>query len=393
MGRPPKEIRIRRDTKTGRYLVGYLEEPGAWHASPETDEAKARAWAKRSRDRLLGGSDALTLRPFLVGFFDDSGPWAKREREKGRSLGPGVLANRRGHVDNYLLPIFGDLDPRELSGRDIDDRLLAAPRASGTGKPLTSGTRRKIAESLSLVLDDLVERKILPRNPLEGVRRFSKRPAAPRGTIPAEALAKLFPPTHGGLIRVWSGGDAHCGYTGGAMWGAMMLVFYDTGMRPLEAARLRWSELVREEVDDGSELWAIVFQGAKGGPLRAAGISARTAQELAIWKAETRFPGDEDYIFTLSGRPVDDASVLKAFRRGLEAVGLAGSGWTTYWLRHSFVTGALAALADHEVALLAGHSVQVSRAHYQHPTREIALARSREARKKLDALRESERRR
>lgn len=393
MGRPPKDIRTRREAKTGRYMVGYLEEPGAWHSTPETDETKALAWAKRNRGRILNGAVALTLRPFLEGFFSASGPWASREREKGRSLGDRSLANRRGHVDNYLLPIFGDMDPRELSGRDIDDRLLAAPRASGRGKPITSGTRRKIAESLSIVLDDLVARKILERNPLEGVRRFSKRPVAPRGIIPAPDLAKLFPPTHGGLIRVWSGGEAHCGYTGGAMWGAMMLVFYDTGMRPLEAARLRWGELVREEEDDGADLWSLVFQGAKGGPLRAAGISARTAQELAIWRAETRFPGDDDYIFTLSGRPVDDASVLKAFRRGLDAVGLSGTGWTTYWLRHSFVTGALAALADHEVALLAGHSVQVSRAHYQHPTREIALARSREARKKLDALRESERRR
>lgn len=389
MPTPRKPIRARRGPR-GTYLITYAEAPEKSHTSPipnDEGEAAALQWARRNRERFLAAPAApLRFAPFLTGFFDSDGGWARREREKGRSLGERVLALRRGHVANYLLPIFGEDDPRTLLGREIDDRLLVAPRAAG-GAPLAPGTRRKIAESLSLVYDDLVERGIVAVNPLARIRRFSKRPVAPRGIIPAAALARLFPPTHGGLVRTWSGGDAHSGYTGGALWGAMMLVFYDTGMRPTEAARLRWSDLEREEDEDGV-LWSLVFQGAKGGPLRAVGISARTAQELAIWRAETRYPGDEDYIFTFSGAPVDDASVLKAFRRGLEAVGLAGERWTTYWLRHSWVTEAMAALTDQEVALLAGHSVEVSRAVYQHPTREIALARSRAAREKLDRARQ-----
>jgi len=190
------------------------------------------------------------------------------------------------------------------------------------------------------------------------------------------------------MVRVW----------GSSLWVACMLVLLDTGMRPGELRALRWADLRREEVD-GRVAWAFVVRhgieagtkatvkGTKTDIVKAPGISARAAQELAIWRAESRNAEDGDFIFSVDGvSPVAAASIIAAFRRGLVEAGVDAAHMTPYWLRHSFVTYSLATLSEEEVAALAGHSVEVDRL-YQHPTDALALYRSREARRKLDDAR------
>lgn len=152
MSRAPKEIRTKRH-RSGRYLVGYLEEPGVWHQSPEEEAPRALAWAKRNRARLLTApTAALTLRPFLEGFFLPSGAWVTRIRAKGQAISDRHLANYEGQARNYLIPLFGDEDPRQLSARQIDDVILAAT-AKG-GRALASATKYKILHAFSLFLAD-----------------------------------------------------------------------------------------------------------------------------------------------------------------------------------------------------------------------------------------------
>jgi integrase len=337
-------------------------------------------WAKRNKDRLLREAEKpLLLREFCRDFFADNGSWAARMREKGHSLSPKYLAVRQGHLGNYIMPLLGNLDPRELSGRFIDDTILGIRRKGG--KPLAPATKYKIVDSFKIVLEELVERKIIAANPLAGIRTYSKAPVSPRGTLSREAIPKLFPPTHGELIRVW----------GSPMWASMMLAFLDTGMRPIELSNRKWGDLYMEQFADGTgthELWSFVFRGAKTGNFRAVGISTRTAQELAIWRPQSKRRKDYDYIFTMDGeKPITDAGILKAFRRSVsEVVGEEGKRWTTYYLRHTFVTHSIATLTEIEVAMLAGHSVQVDRL-YQHKDVQIALDQSREARIKLHKMR------
>ena len=383
MPTPRKTIRMRRGPR-GTWLVSFAEAPGQSFSSPISnalDPLGAEAWAKRNRERLLAKADhGLHLRDFCAGFFEPGSPWVKRMREKGHRFGAAYLGVRQGHLDNYVSPLFGALDPRELSGRCIDDELIAARRKGGA--PLAPATKYKICYSLNLVLEDLLERKIIASNPLSGIKPYSKAPVAPRGAISRDALPKLFPPTHGDMVRVW----------GGSMWAACMLVLLDSGMRPGELRALRWSELHGEErafvVRHGIEAGTTAtVKGTKTGQVKAGSVSLRTAQELAIWRAESRHPDETDFVFTLAGEaPVTGAGILKAFRRGLAAVGLEAERWTPYWLRHSFVTYSLGSLSEEEVSLLAGHSVEVDRI-YQHPDDELALARSKVARGKLDKAR------
>jgi integrase len=382
MARPHKSIKYKLDPVSHRYMVQFLEEPGAYHATPESDPAKALAWARRNRERILAGAEApLRLRDFCFDFFLPTGSWGQRMMAKGHRFGAAYLSVRQGHVDNYIIPLFGDLDPRELSGRYIDDELIGAKQKNG--RPLAPATKYKINYSLNLILEDLLERGIITTNPLAGIKAYSKAAIAPRGALPRDSLPKLFPVSHGALVRVW----------GGAMWAACMLVLLDTGMRPGELRALRWRELYGEErafvVRHGIEAGTTdVVKGTKTDQVRTGSITLRTAQELAIWRSESRHAEENDFIFTLDGAaPITGEGIIKAFRRGLAEVGLDGERWTPYWLRHSFVTYSLGALSEEEVALLAGHSVEVDRI-YQHPDDELALHRSRMARDKLDKVRE-----
>jgi hypothetical protein len=60
---------------------------------------------------------------------------------KGHQYGEKYLATRQGHIGNYILPLFGDDDPRELGGHYIDDALLVATRKGEEPSPLRRSTR------------------------------------------------------------------------------------------------------------------------------------------------------------------------------------------------------------------------------------------------------------
>jgi integrase len=175
---------------------------------------------------------------------------------------------------------------------------------------------------------------------------------------------------------------------GKTIWAACMCVIYDSGMRPIELRHLRWGDIYPEE---GAAIVRRPKRGRKTkdgqavGIVRAARLSPRSVQELAIWRAETAHAAPADLVFTLNGKvAVTDAGIVEAFRHGLREVKEYRPEWTTYWLRHSFVTYALAKLPPEKVAELAGHSVAIAEGTYSHPDDRVILERTREARAMLD---------
>jgi len=393
MARPPKDIRHKTEARTGRIMIGFIEEPGRWHLSPETDLAKAVAWAKRNRGNLLAAAaPGMTLAPLIRGMFEPDSDWRRRQAEKGRVVIDKTYDNRDGHVRNYILPLFGQDDPRELTRRYIDDKLLEAARGelppgdrpekgkAAHGKAPAPATMAKIAKTLGICLEDLVDRGIIKANPMAGMIPYSRSVQHPREDVPLEALDALYPASHGAMMRIW----------GGTMWVACMCTLHDTGMRPGELRALLWGQIdwerrglvIRKGIESGTKA---TRKGTKTGIVRAAFLSDRTLQELRIWRAETRFAQDSDFIFTLDGAaPVTGEGVIKAFRAGVRAAGLGHPEWTPYWLRHSFITHNLDVLTDREIETLAGHTSAVTNAIYRHPSDEAVLNRAKPIQDKLE---------
>jgi integrase len=377
MARAPAEIRAKVHS-SGRFRIAYLEDPERWHLTPETTRIKALAWAKRQKGALLEARPDLTLSPFMEGFFEPSGAWYKRVKQKGAALSRKILDDYSAHVTNYLDPLFGESDPRELTARIVDDAFLEM--RGKRGREISPATKRKIFHTLTVILGDLAEQGIIKSNPLLGVKPYSKAPTHPRGALPRPALAALFPASHGAAVKVWKR----------PLWVACMGIMFDTGMRPGEVRALRWGEInwkahavvIRHGVESGTEA---TIKTTKTGNVRAGRISERTIQELTIWRAESSHADDLDFIFTLDGKaPISNAAIGQAFKSGIKAAGIkGGEEWTPYWLRHSFVTYSLAELDAREVALLAGHSEAISKAVYSHPDDEVVLKQTRSAREKL----------
>jgi len=383
MARPTEAIRASRRTDAGYWQVSFAQSPG-WHLSKvsiERPREDAIEWAKRNKFALLSKT-RRPLREYAKDFFDPDGPWVYRMGQKGKTFDARTLKNRAGYLKNYVLPLFGDRLPGDLDCQEIDDVILNVKRCKGGEKPLAPGTRDDILEVFKILLDDLEYHKIIDSNPLAGVVRYSDEPVVPRKALPRDDMPKLFPVEHGALIRIW----------GSPMYAAMMLAFADTGMRPAEMSGLTWKQLIPEEIGEGEGkrlLWSFVFQGVKKGKLRAVGLSTRTVQELSIWRAQSPFPGEDDYIFTATGtKGLTSDSMLHAFRRGaVRALGERAARWITYSLRHNFVSRSLPLLSEAEIGILAGHSVEVQRKFYQDIDIQTALERSREAREKLDRSR------
>jgi integrase len=383
MGKAKKAIKYRFKSNTGRYMVQYIEHPGHWFASPEAQLDRAMRWAERNRTRLLERAQPR-FRVYADGFFSPAGAWVARMQAKHRTYDAKYLRDRDGVVKNYLLPMFGDDVPKELTGRYIDDRIIKA-HSYRDGADLAPGTKRRIVTTLRIILDDLEAQRIIDHNPLASVAPFSAAPIHPRSAIPREALDLLYPPTHGELVRVW----------GSPMWASLFCFLNDSGCRPGEARALTWGEI------DSGQRFVAIRHGIRSGTtddvkstktniVRPAFMSERTRQELAIWHAQTRHPALEDFVFSSKphGRPVCESAVSIAFKRALRSIGIDGSEWSPYWLRHSFGTYSLAMLSDAELRLLMGHSSIVTSAIYQHPDNELVLQRSIGIRDKLDEARE-----
>jgi integrase len=296
-------------------------------------------------------------------------------KEKKHLIGEKSRSEYAAIVRNHIAPMFGNRDPRELTAKEIGIGMRG--HMGKYGNPLASATKYRITYVLSIILGSLAENGTIPANPLLGTQPYSKAPEEPRSALPRPVLAKLFPEGHGSLMRVWQK----------TFWATLFCVIYDSGMRPVELRSLRWGD-----VHEGAAIVRRPKRGRKTkagiavGVVRAARLSERTMQELAIWKTETPYPSDSDLVFTLNGTDaVTDAGIVAAFRGGLRKIDEFRPEWTTYWLRHSFVTYALADLSPGEVAELAGHSVAIAEAVYSHPDDEVILARTSRARAKLDS--------
>jgi integrase len=238
--------------------------------------------------------------------------------------------------------------------------------------------------------------EIIETNPLRGLRRYNKNPQRPRGALDRPSLARLFPPTHGESVRVW----------GSSMWAAMMMVFIDTGSRPNEVRAFTWQNIdvakrfvpIRKGIAAGT---ADTVKGTKTGVVKVGFLTARAVQELEIWRAESRWSGDGDFVFTVNGKtPVTNEAVLKAFKRGLARAKAENDrredaepwepdpAWTPYWLRHSFGTYQMENLSDEEISSLMGNGVVVLRRSYQHPDDDTLYRKTRGIQEKLDQARE-----
>jgi len=394
MARPSSKdgIRAKVRTRDGIILIHLAEYPGHWIASPEYERARAIAWARRNRGRLIRRADH-PISFYCEGFYAKDSIWVRRQKEKGHTYSDIHLFNRQSYLSNYFSKAFGHLIPQDIDNaefrREFDNWLLDIRSYQNEGRKLSGATKNKIIYSVNDFIEELIDLKKMTINPLIGLKKYSKDPENPRGVIDRESLEKMFPPHHADLIRIW----------GSSMWACLMLVLYDTGARPGEARAFTWSDIearkgfvpIRKGIEAGTKG---KVKCTKTGVVKAGFFNERTIQELNILRTETRWSDSSNFVFTVDGEsPVTNEAVTKALRRGLAQIEKEHEGWksnplwTPYWLRHSFGTYQMENLSEDEIAALMGNGVAVLKRHYQHPDDETLYKSTAGIQRKLDDAR------
>ena len=200
------------------------------------------------------------------------------------------------------------------------------------------GTRSKIRNIMSALFNHAMRHEWIDRNPITKVRTSSKRLRETDILTPAE-FAALIPELE---LREK----------------AMVMLAGSTGLRRSELVALTWSDIDLElmQVNVRRSCVRNHFGDTKTEASRKpVPLHPSVAKTLAVWRAETPYPADGDFVFPskrLHGKkPVSPDMVLKKIiRPALDRAGIKDKviGWHSF--RHSLATNLRAAGVDLKTA-------------------------------------------
>ena len=272
-------------------------------------------------------------------------PTAKSRHARVKS--PNTVANARQLLGTSVLPAIGPLRVDRTSTERLEE-LFAAMATKG----YATSTIDRNWNYLNQACQHALRARRTKTNPAAGVLLPAVRPSTPRKSFTIEQAQRL-------LV------DAIPADSRPAMW----LTGLMCGLRPGELAGLRWLFV---DIDSEAPSINVVERALEVGDRyvgqaepktprsrRRIGLHPLLVAALRRHRDEMQMIGlydPEGFVFCTRERtPMTMSNLRRAFRQLCERAGL-GSNWTTYELRHSFVSLVADQLDDLvKVADLAGH--------------------------------------
>ena len=317
----------------------------------------------------------LTLKEFTKDFFVwGRCKWIENQHRRDHSFSPPVAQQRRAHLDNYILPEWGDYLLQELSGFDIDRWLLSLStifKQAGGGKkprPLSNQTKNHILFTFRIVIRDAVNRDFIEQNPLEKVKPLGEK-RKKRDIFTSDELKALFPDRNRKLLQVWHS------------WkhAALFCILASTGIRSGEARALQIKHV-------RSDHWIVIKRAAKdAGEVgktktkneRVVYLPPKAWRLLQAWLTELPFKEQEDFIFIgdRRGRPIGRRSVSTYIHRVLKRaeVDTEGRNLVAHSFRHTWNTYMRRILPEDILRAYMGHKTERMTFNYDHPTVEDSI--------------------
>jgi integrase len=287
------------------------------------------------------------------------GYWRKKRGEKKIYFTDKSLQTRAAIMKNYIVPLWGEINPRKLTVKMIDTSMEGIT-SELTGRSLAGATRNRILSVLSELYVYLIEEDKAVINPVLNVTRCRSSPEHPRGAVPIATMKKLFPQDHDGMKKLYVSQKYICAF----------LVLRDTGLRPGELIALRWRDWhpdlrffpIMRAIESGTRMHE---KGTKTGATKPAMVTPQAAAEMERLRKKIK-PEQEHFIFAnYKNVPFDTHRLNWAFRRAVRLAEVSRDDLTPYWLRHTFNTRAIESLPDDVVRRLMGHSTEAMTRRYR----------------------------
>ena len=286
---------------------------------------------------------------------------ANNESRHARTKSPNTLTNARLLLGASVGPVIGHLWVDRTSTERLE-ALFAGMARHG----YSTSTIDRNWNYLNQALQHGLRRRSIKTNPATDVLLPEKRPAKPRKSFTIEQAQRV-------LVEAIPA-DARP-----AMW----LTGLMCGLRPGELAGLRWcfvdidsdapSIRVTERALEVDDRYAGQVEPKTPRSKRSIGLHPLLVAALQRHRDDMRKLGlydDEGFVFCSgNGTPLTLSNLRRSFQQLCERAGL-GRDWTTYELRHSFVSLVADQLDDLvKVADLAGHVDTRTTQGYRHAVR------------------------
>lgn len=350
----------------------------AWVRFPDGSRRKVervdKAAAQRDLDELVGlraqSIDPGPRRTKMVSFGEVIEAWfaagcpnvsPTSKSRHARVKSPNTIANARQLLGTSVLPVIGRLWVDRVSTERLEE-LFDGMAMRG----YATSTIDRNWNYLNQACQHALRERRIRSNPAAGVLLPAVKPSKPRKSFTIEEARRL-------LV------DAIPADGRPAMW----LTGLMCGLRPGELAGLRWCYVdldaetpsieVAERALEVGHRYAGQTAPKTERSRRRIGLHPLLIAALQRHRAEMRFLGlydDEGFVFcTSNGTPMTMSNLRRAFKQLCVRAGL-GDDWTTYELRHSFVSLVADQLDDLvKVTDLAGHTDTRTTQGYRHAVR------------------------
>lgn len=301
----------------------------------------------------------------------------KRHR-RGEQVTTMYLRNTSGQLRGYIVPEIGDVKLASLTARSITD-MVDRLKDAGVAVP----TIRRVVGALSRALTYAIGQDLVATNVARAVRITGRR---------GEGTEKITPPSKADMVAILSAARTppqvkidvlNISAEGAARLKAIKARSPDdmhlrvqfaaaTALRASEQWALRWRHIdlagrsvrVETRVDAYGDFDTTKTEsGTRSVPLGVA-----VADALALWRGQTKFAGDEDFVFpdSFGGYTRHTNFVKRRWQPLLEAAKTRAIGW--HALRHFAIsTWIEAGLQPKAVQTLAGHaSFAITMTRYGH---------------------------
>ncbi|MDA3038662.1 MAG: site-specific integrase [Actinomycetota bacterium] len=308
-------------------------------------------------------SKSTTFADAIEAWFDAGCPNVAptRKSRHARPKSPNMIANARQLLGTSVVPVIGQLRVDQTTTQRLEE-LFAAMATRG----YATSTIDRNWNYLNQALQHAQRERRIKTNPATDVLLPAIRPSKQRKSFTIEQAQALLT-------------DAIPADPRPAMW----LTGLMCGLRPGELAGLRWPYVTLDDDDPNIHIAERVLEVDDKYVGQATPKTARSKRTIRLHPllvaALTRHREEQDllglydpdgFVFcSRNGTPLTMSNMRRAFQTLCKRAGL-GDGWTTYELRHSFVSlvsDQLDNLLD--IADLAGHSDTRTTQGYRHNVR------------------------